>query len=62
MVGTPTDTIGTFTYFDKESQLNRLDLKLGKVESTGFFLCEKGKVRKSQCQMNVPSACNFIEK
>ena len=23
--------------FDKESQLTRLDLKLGKVESTGFF-------------------------
>ena len=48
--------------FDKESQLIRLDLKLGKVESTGFFfVCEKGKVRKSQSQLKIPSACNFIK-
>ena len=48
--------------FDKESQLNRLDLKLGKVESTGFFLCGRCKVKKSQSQMKIPSACNFIGK
>ena len=49
--GDPTRYYRYVYLFDKESQLIRLDLKLGKVESTGFFLCVE-KARSENLRAN----------
>ena len=48
--------------FDKESQLNRLDLKLGKVESTGFFFVWKRQGQKISEPNENPFCLQFYQK